>query len=462
MNPSLGDRWRQLWTAVRIQRPTATGSLRSQLRLERDILMPAKAAVIFMLYESFERTPWIGLVSYSLDVGVETTLSFFWIYFAISVLAAVLLLLARFLHPTVVRGTVVLICLMDALVLGGLTLLTGGLDSIVFWVFVVLVVRNALTEPLSPVQLILNLWSAGCYALAGICEVVLARSVDHHSRDILGLETPGQVDDAILVRTVLLLLVAACAFGVQLLLERQRRADAEAREFGARDAQLRSTGRLAAEIAHQLKNPLSIINNASFSLQRALQSPPSTVSASVRIIQEEVERADRILTRVMDYARLNEGVLEKLDVPKEIDAAVDEVFPPAADFPVTVQRAYDRHLQPLMMQRSHLREVLVNLLINARDAVSDAGWVRIEARSIPDEAQEIVITDSGPGIAPENLKRIFEAYFTTKGRGTGLGLAIARNYVELYGGSISVESELGKGSRFRVAFPARISREPRT
>jgi len=460
MNPSLGERWRQFWAALRVERPTAPGSLRSQLRLERDILLPAKAAVILMLYHSFEKTPWIGLVSYSLDVGVETTLSFFRVYFVITVAAAALLLLARYLHPTVVRGAVVLMCLLDALVLGGLTLLTGGLDSIVFWVFVVLVVRNALTEPLSPVQWILNLWTAGCYALAGVSEVVLARSVDQHSRDILGLETPGQVDDAILVRTVLLLLVAACAFGVQLLLDRQRRAEAEAREFGARDAQLRSTGRLAAEIAHQLKNPLAIINNATFSLERAVNSSSPAANASVRIIQEEVERADRILTRVMDYARLNEGILEKLDVPQELDAALDEVFPPAAAFPVMVERAYARPLPPQMMQRSHLREVLVNLLINARDAVGEAGWVRVAARSLPDETLEIVISDSGPGIAPENLKRIFEAYFTTKGRGTGLGLAIARNHVELYGGSISVESELGTGSSFRVAFPARISADP--
>jgi signal transduction histidine kinase len=357
----------------------------------------------------------------------------------------------------ITRPVVTLMCLLDALVLAALTLLTGGLDSILFWVFVVLIVRNALTEPLSPTQWILNFWTAGCYALAGVSEVVLAHSVDQYSRDLLGLDPPGEVDDAILVRTVLLLLVGACAFGVQLLLERQRRADAEAREFGAREERLRSTGRLAAEIAHQLKNPLAIITNAAYSLQRHLAEAGAPVSASIRIIQEEVERSDRILTRVMDYARLNEGTIEKLEVPAELDAALEIVFPAAAHFSVDLHRHYQRHLPRLMMQRAHLREVLVNLLINAREAVGSAGRLDVSARALPDEAVEIVVADNGRGIPPEELGRVFEAYFTTKGKGTGLGLAIVKNHVELYGGTIQADSELGKGSRFRVTFPARIS-----
>jgi two-component system sensor histidine kinase HydH len=159
----------------------------------------------------------------------------------------------------------------------------------------------------------------------------------------------------------------------------------------------------------------------------------------------------------MDYARLNEGVIEKLDVPSELDAALAVVFPAAAEFAIEIRRDYPQHLPPLMMQRVHLREVLVNLLINAREAVGQAGQVKVEARALTDDALEIAVSDNGRGIPPEELGRIFEAYFTTKGKGTGLGLAIVKNHVELYGGTIQADSELGKGSRFRLTFPARIS-----
>jgi signal transduction histidine kinase len=433
--------------------PDSTELQQRNLRMERNIILPARVAVILILYYSFVFSPWIRYAAYSLDVGVETVVSLFWVYVGAVALGAILLGFSRRIPTSVARGAVVLGSLLDALFLAGLTLITGGYDSILYWVFVVLVVRNTVTEPLSPVQWATNLFTAGSYLLAGVSDYVLAGSVDEPTRQMLELSPAGRPAEVLVVRTVLLLLVAACGFGVQLLLERQRRAEEESREFSLRENQLRSTGRLAAEIAHQLKNPLAIISNTTFSLQRTVQAAAPEVSRFTRIIREEIERADRILTQVMGYARLTEGAIEKLDVASAVDAAVAEVFPDGTEFDVTIHRSYQPNLPRLMMQREHLREILVNLLANARDACLESGVILLQVRSPERGTVEIVVEDNGCGIARDQQRRMFEAYYTTKPKGTGLGLAIVRNNAELYGGSVQVESELGKGARFTLIFP---------
>jgi signal transduction histidine kinase len=105
------------------------------------------------------------------------------------------------------------------------------------------------------------------------------------------------------------------------------------------------------------------------------------------------------------------------------------------------------------MQRNHLSVVLVNLLQNAREALEERGNIHVHANYGDNNTLHIVIEDDGPGIAFGKLDKIFEAYVTTKEKGTGLGLAIVKHNVELYGGAVRVESELGKGARFILIFP---------
>jgi signal transduction histidine kinase len=112
------------------------------------------------------------------------------------------------------------------------------------------------------------------------------------------------------------------------------------------------------------------------------------------------------------------------------------------------------------MQRGHLSEILVNLLQNAREALGNQGLVTIAAETGRDQSVVISVADDGPGIAPERREKVFEAYFTTKEKGTGLGLAIVKHNAELYGGTVHLESELGKGARFIVTFPAKSLPKP--
>jgi signal transduction histidine kinase len=107
------------------------------------------------------------------------------------------------------------------------------------------------------------------------------------------------------------------------------------------------------------------------------------------------------------------------------------------------------------MQRAHLSEILVNLLLNAREALNGPGRVRVTAALGPDETVELRVSDTGPGVPPERREKIFEPYFSTKEKGSGLGLAIVRNSAGMYGGTVRVESELGKGATFIVSLPIR-------
>jgi signal transduction histidine kinase len=277
--------------------------------------------------------------------------------------------------------------------------------------------------------------------------------MDEGARNLMELsDRPGEL---LLLRVLLLLLMTVCCYAIQVLLTRQRLAEEELREFAVREAQLQSAGRLAAEFAHQLKNPLSIINNATYSLKKSLADrKPAT--EQIKIIEEEVERSDRIITQVMGYAQLSEGRVEKLDLAGELDQAIAQVFPPAVDSKIEVHRDYDAKFPPLLMHRRHLSETLLNLLQNAREAFDGAcGNVSVSARCLSNYSTEITVSDDGPGIPPEKHEKVFESYYTTKKKGTGLGLATVKHNVELYGGSIHVESGLGKGARFTIIFPAR-------
>jgi signal transduction histidine kinase len=251
-------------------------------------------------------------------------------------------------------------------------------------------------------------------------------------------------------------LLTLCCYGAQVLSERQRQAVLEAAEFAAREGQLHSAGRLAAEFAHQIKNPLAVINNAAYSLQRSLRENKNSAAQQIEIIQEEVNRADKVITQIMGYAQLSEGRVEKLKVIEEIDRASDQVFPGAVSTGIKLKKKFTGPFPPLLMQRGHLAEILVNLMLNAREALNGKGNVSLAAACSRDRVVEITVTDDGPGIPPDKMGRIFEAYFTTKEKGTGLGLAIVKHNAELYGGTVRVESMLGKGAKFTVSLPSKL------
>ncbi len=529
--PVKGDVWEKIsfWyrraiELLNIPEPEAPQLRRRIGLMERDIILPLKAAGIAMLFYSFHYKPWFGKVLSVLDIAVETTQQFLLVYLAFNAVVAIVLLNMDRLPLGLIQWVVFITGLVDALFLSALTLVTGGYQSFLYWMFLALIVRTAVSVPRTTSQLSLNFALIGCYVLAGVINISIAQSVEDELRATAAerrvsqrassvlqtndrtraprppgpsltssvpaivmtnaaprttvsrpkhfapeeaeqeswqspwvaesLDSPAQ---PLLVRLLLLLLMTACCYGLQLLLERQRRALEEAREFAAREGQLRSVGRLAAEFAHQIKNPLAIIQTASYTLQKSLREGKKDISPQVKIIQEEVERSDQIITQIMSHGQLSDGRVEKVDVREELENAIDRVFPPAAKYPVAVTRKIAGEFPSLVMLRRHVADTFQNLLQNAREALEgrEDARVTVSATCHGDRSIEVTIGDNGPGIAADKREKIFEAYYTTKGKGTGLGLAMVKHNVELYGGTVRLESELGKGTRFIVVFPAK-------
>jgi signal transduction histidine kinase len=461
--PSLRNWFRQAmerfpeWIAK--ERPDDTVEISRIRVVERDLGIPVKLFLLVLLGYFFWASRWFDELAFFRESFLEVVQLFFLLYVVLNLVTGVLLAVMDRLSPGLVRETVLVVCLVDALFLGVLTVIMGGFDSMLFWLYPGLLVRNALSLPQAGRQIPLNLWVTACYVGAGLLEGVTQQiEIELLLPDMLRLLYPtGAVappTEPVLLRVSLLLLVAACCYGVEVLLDKQRRVEEETREFGQRQQQLESAGRLAAEIAHQLKNPLAIINNAAFTLQRTVKEG-KTITQQIRIIRDEVERSDRIITELMGYARLVEGHVERLEVVEEMERAVAQVFPAAAPYEVTIEREYVPPLPALFMQRAHLSEVLVNLMKNAREAMQGRGTLRLSARAVEGGRVEMVVADDGPGITAEVLERVFEAYYSTKEGGSGLGLAIVKHNVEIYGGEIRAESELGRGTRFILKFPVK-------
>jgi signal transduction histidine kinase len=447
-------RWMdRLVELLKIPPPETKQLLRRITIMERNLVLPIKTAGVAMILHSFYFSPWFGEVLSELEIAVDYMQAFLLVYISFNVVLAGVLLAMRWVPVAVVEWAVFVGSLVDGIFVAALTLFTGGYDSILYWLFLALIVRTSVSVPRGTSQLMLNLTLSACYVVAGAIDINIAQNLSDTARPLM--ELPENPTEPHLLRMFLLLLMTLCCYAVQVLLEKQRQAEEEAHEFGMREGQLQSAGRLAAEFVHQMKNPLAIINNALFSLQKALKEGRGAAE-QIAIIREEIERSDRIITQVMGYAQLSEGRVEKLSVTDELDRAIAQVFPKGTQYRVQVHRDYASNFPPFLMLRRHVSDTFVNLLQNAREALDGKGGnIFVQARLLKDFSTQISIGDDGPGIPADKRERIFEAYYTTKEKGTGLGLATVKHNVEIYGGQVRVESELGKGTRFILLFPAR-------
>jgi signal transduction histidine kinase len=230
------------------------------------------------------------------------------------------------------------------------------------------------------------------------------------------------------------------------------------REAAQRE-RLSSLGRLSTVVAHEIRNPLMIIKTALRSMkQESGQSP--RIQGAVADIDEEVTRLNHLVTEVLDFARPIRFDLSPMDVNALCEDAVRAVTADSPD--MTIHLNLDRDLQPIITDGERLRLALVNILTNARHATlarpagPEAGDrnVRVITRRTTTGRVRIDVDDDGIGIAPEDLARVFDPFFTTRKTGTGLGLAITRNIIEGLSGTIHVTSRPGQGTNVRIELPA--------
>ncbi len=272
-----------------------------------------------------------------------------------------------------------------------------------------------------------------------------------------------RVSDAFSLDDVAMLESLAVQIGVVVENSRQYR------RMQVRD-RLAVLGQMAAGLAHEVKNPLGAIKGAAQLLAEPSDGArlDQVSQEFVQIILEEVERLDRVVGSVLDYARPSKGTPALQDINAIVKRTL-QVLAPVQTGEVRLKTELAEHLPAVRCDAEHLRQVLINLLANATQAMAGKGCVTVitrgrhETRASIDPGDgesapwvEIVVQDEGPGIEPKVLKSLFVPFFTTKEKGTGLGLAISQRMVEEMGGRIEVMSILGAGSWFTVVLPAAL------
>ncbi len=210
-------------------------------------------------------------------------------------------------------------------------------------------------------------------------------------------------------------------------------------------------GELAAGLAHEIRNPLAGIAGVIEIVGRDLP-PNSAARAVIKDAKEEAIQINRILSELLDTARPKPPQFRVSDLAATAEHAVMFARQQAVTKRIMIELDKGGDLPPVDHDPNQINQVLLNLLLNAIQAMDKPGTIRVSLQQ-EDETVLISVADEGKGISAEHLPNIFRPFFTTKGHGTGLGLSLARRIVESHGGSIDAQSEVGKGTRFVVCLP---------
>jgi len=216
---------------------------------------------------------------------------------------------------------------------------------------------------------------------------------------------------------------------------------------------LTAIGRLAANVAHEINNPLTgILMAASDLAEETNESDPKR--SELEIIKREALRARGIIRNLLDFARPSEVTVVETDINELVRGSVSVLRHTIDMKGVALVERYDSEVPKLLVDRNQTMQVFYNLIANALDAMPEGGELTITT-GVKDESVVIEFRDTGIGIPPENMGKILEPFFTTKpnAKGTGLGLSINYNIVKAFGGTIEVRSEMGKGSTITVCLP---------
>ncbi|MFH1350950.1 MAG: ATP-binding protein [Pseudomonadota bacterium] len=224
---------------------------------------------------------------------------------------------------------------------------------------------------------------------------------------------------------------------------------------------LASVGTLAAGVAHEINNPLAIIQESAGWMKlllekEELEKMPRRQDFYLALgkIEKAIERAKRITHQLLGFVRKSEPILSEVDLVDLADEAIQLVHVEARNKNVEIIKESNSSLTTIWSDPSLLRQVLINLLTNAIYATGAGGRITVTLEGNQDEVC-LIVRDTGKGIPKEDLERIFEPFFTTKppNEGTGLGLFVTRGIVERFGKSIEVESQVGRGTTFRITLP---------
>jgi signal transduction histidine kinase len=212
-------------------------------------------------------------------------------------------------------------------------------------------------------------------------------------------------------------------------------------------------GRLTAGVAHEMKNPLNAMTIHLELLKQKLASGKSALT-HVEIIEQEIRRLDERIQGFLKFVRPEEVSFAPVAVAPLLSSVLDAVYPEAHQAGVTISRGCTDGTLLVEGDAAQLRDAFLNLAQNAIQAMPKGGRLTISCSAMPNRRVSVRVEDTGIGIAPENLDKVFELYYTTKERGTGVGLSMVYRTVQVHNGEIDIESTVGVGTTFIVVLPA--------
>ncbi|MBN1465458.1 response regulator [candidate division KSB1 bacterium] len=219
---------------------------------------------------------------------------------------------------------------------------------------------------------------------------------------------------------------------------------------------LASIGLLSSGIAHELRNPLNIIETARYSIETSLDHKTPDILQKLSIIKSSIKRSSAIIDNLLQFSRHSDLSRERIDLPALIKSTLALLYKEMMRVNVQTLLALD-DTPAVYLNLDSLKQVFLNIIQNAIQALPQGGHLRVQS-SLNEDKKWVTVefSDDGPGISPENLKHIFTPFFTTKApkEGTGLGLYLSYTLLKREGGDIQVESRVGKGTTFRVLLPA--------
>jgi len=220
---------------------------------------------------------------------------------------------------------------------------------------------------------------------------------------------------------------------------------------------LAAIGKLAAGVAHEINNPLTgVLTNSSLMLEDLPPDDPR--HEDLKIIVDETMRCRRIVKGLLDFARQTQPHRQLVDLNQVIEDVISLVGKQASFRDIKAKFDLAADLPKVMVDQDQMRQVVLNIVLNAAEAMPKGGEIRFATRVDPSNRMlQVTVADNGPGIPEEIKDKLFEPFFTTKKTGTGLGLAIAYGIVERHGGTISIDSKVGEGTgiTFRIPLDSR-------
>lgn len=226
----------------------------------------------------------------------------------------------------------------------------------------------------------------------------------------------------------------------------------EAQDQLVHKEKLAMLGQLAENVGNELRNPLGVMSNAVYYLQAVQPDADGVTKEYLDIIRNEIAGAERIVADLLDAVRTTPPHLATVSVQELLSQTLSRCVIPAT---VDVSQSLPEALPPVVADPLQMQQALRNLIYNSIEAMPEGGMLEIRAvANAADNTVAISVRDSGAGITPEHLARLFQPMFTTKSRGIGLGLVVVKNLMQANNGKVEVQSEVGKGSTFTLTLPA--------